>query len=415
MNHSEINKYVNRLSQDPDPKYLHKIKINLWGEVLLLLNKQVRKRLLKHITDDEFIEACRYLSPDEITDLLQSVPKKRQDILLKRLQKDIRDKVEFLLRFDPDSAAGLMSLDYVEIPVDSTFSEVSERIKIHEKRTGKIPVVLVVDNGYLKGELPVSSLVFHEPNEKIGGYIIHVPVIKYNANREQMLNLFRRHKHNKVVVLDEDNSIIGVIYSDDLLRFLGELSTNSLYEFAGVSEEEDVLDSPVSKVKNRYKWLLINLGTEFLAASVVALFQKTIQAYVLLAVYMPIVAGMGGNAGTQTLAVMVRGMAQGRVRDDTWKRIFRNEMIAGLLNGGITGLVVGMVAWVLTHDIRLSVVIGLALIINLLVAGLSGTLIPLILKRMGKDPASSATVFITTATDVFGFLAFLGLATIVLG
>ena len=205
-----------------------------------------------------------------------------------------------------------------------------------------------------------------------------------------------------------------MIYSDDILQIIGKETARNLRHFAGVSEEEDVFDPILTKVKNRYRWLIINLGTAFLAAAVVGLFEKTIAVFTLLAVYMPIVAGMGGNAGTQTLAVMVRGIALNEIRWKNAKKAIVNEMGAGGINGIINGILVACVAILLNKSPLLGFIVAVAMVLNLIIAGFFGAVVPLIMKRMGKDPASSATIFITTATDVFGFFAFLGLATILL-
>jgi len=189
---------------------------------------------------------------------------------------------------------------------------------------------------------------------------------------------------------------------------------NHYINFAGVSKEEQVQDGPLTKVEFRYKWLIINLGTAFLAAFVVKMFDPTISKYVLLAVYMPVVAGMGGNAATQTLAVLVRGIAFNQINlSNAWKTI-RNEVISGFINGIITGILAGAIVMLLDGNITLAIIIAVAMVMNLIVAGFFGAIVPLIMKKLGKDPASSATIFITTATDVFGFLAFLGLATLFL-
>ena len=200
-----------------------------------------------------------------------------------------------------------------------------------------------------------------------------------------------------------------------MLQLVEKEQGSSLYNFAGIKQEESVTDTAKNKVRNRYRWLIINLGTAFLAAFTVSLFSNTLDKYVLLAIYMPIVAGMGGNAATQTLAVQVRGISLRQIDlSNAWMSL-RNELGAGLVNGIINGIIVFTVVMVVNHDFKIAMVLGLAMIINLLVASTFGTLVPLIMKRLGKDPATSATIFITTATDILGFLAFLGLATIVLG
>ncbi len=366
------------------------------------------------LDDRELIDIIDYLDPDEATDLLQSVGVKRSKKLLRKLGREIREKVEFLLKFDPRTAAGLMSLDYVEVNKDISFEQLSEKIEKHEKRTGKFPTVLIVENGFLAGELPAYTLAVAKRKEKISKYIKKIPSIKYNKSEAEIAAIFKKHTHNKIAVLDKDESILGIIYSDDILKLIEKQSLNHLREFAGVSEEEDVLDSALVKVKNRYKWLIINLATAFLAASVVGLFQETISTFVLLAVYMPIVAGMGGNAGIQTLAVVVRGLALKEIELKTGKRVILNEILAGGINGVINGVIVAAVAILWNKNPMFGLIIGLAMIINLIIAGFFGAITPLVMKKLGKDPASSATIFITTATDVFGFFAFLGLAAIML-
>jgi len=189
---------------------------------------------------------------------------------------------------------------------------------------------------------------------------------------------------------------------------------SSLYGFAGVRAEESVFDNAGRKIKHRYKWLMINLGTAFLASTIVSLFDETISKYVLLAVYMPVVAGMGGNAGTQTLAVLVRGISMNQITLKTMWRTLKNELGSGFVNGAINGAIITGIVFLKDGDWRIGLILALAMSVNLVIAGFFGTIVPLVMKRLGKDPASSATVFITTATDIFGFLTFLGLATLIL-
>ncbi|MCD6109208.1 magnesium transporter [bacterium] len=388
---------------------------NSRGFVLLGLPNAIQRELMKKLNNKEIVQLGDYLDPDEVTDLLQRIPKKRRRRLLKKLGRDIKKKVEFLLKFDSRTAAGLMSLDYIEIRKNKTFEDLSKIIRKHEKRTGKIPTILVVEEGFLVGELPFYTLAISKRNEKINKYIAKVPSVKYDMDENGVISLFKKNPHNKIIVLDSDYSILGVIYSDDILKFIENQSANNLRDFAGISDEEDVLDSAFIKVKNRYKWLIVNLGTAFFAAMIVSLFKETISAFVLLAVYMPIVAGMGGNAGTQTLAVMVRGLALKEVNSKTAKKVILNEVIAGGVNGIINGLLVAGIAVLWNKSPVLGLIIGLAMVINLIIAGFFGAVIPIFMKKMGKDPASSATIFITTATDVFGFFVFLQLATIMYG
>jgi magnesium transporter len=292
---------------------------------------------------------------------------------------------------------------------------VAKKFKLHEKRTGRLPVILATKEQRLAGFLPGHELGFVRTNEKIAKYVKRLPTVHHSASQDDVMDIFRSHPHNKVAVLDDENNVIGIIYSDDVLKLMQEQESSSLYDFAGVSAEEGVADSAKRKVKFRYKWLIINLATAFLAAFVVGQFQETISQYVLLAVYMPIVAGMGGNAATQTLAVMVRGIAMRQIGDiKTALKTLKNEAGAGMINGLINGFLVAFIVLLKDHDPAIALILALAMVINLLVAAVFGTIVPLIMSKLHKDPAASATIFITTATDVLGFLAFLGLATVIL-
>lgn len=384
------------------------------ARVILLLGRLIKKDILTHIPEEDLVDILETVDPDDATDLLQLLgPHKRQKTL-ERLSQEMRDTVSTLLQFDSDTAAGLMNVDYIQVETEDNIATVAKKFKLHEKRTGRLPVILVMDGERLAGFLPGHELGFARTSEKIGKYVKHIPTIRHHATHEEVSELFRSHPHNKVAVLDDNNSVIGIIYSDDVLRLLQEQESSSLYDFAGVSAEENVADSARRKVKFRYKWLIINLATAFLAAFTVGLFEDTLSKYVLLAVYMPIVAGMGGNAATQTLAVVVRGIALKQIDLKTAYRTLKNEVEAGLVNGIINGFLVAFIVFFKDNEPAIALVLALAMVINLFVAALFGTIVPLIMSRLHKDPAASATIFITTATDVLGFLAFLGLATLIL-
>lgn len=391
-----------------------KIPVNLQGFLLLDLSKYFQDKILNKLSDEEIIKLLRYLGPDRAVTLLRVLDKKRRrEKIIKLLKGEIKLKVEFLLKFNPQTAAGLMNLNYIEVEKDSTVGEVTKLVQEYERKTKRFPEILVVESGYLLGELEAQSL-FSDSNNKIEKYIQKTPSVLFNKEEKEVLDLFRKNPHKQIVVLAEDKSIIGIIYSDDILKLINQEVGKDLSSFAGISEREEVNDPFLVKVKNRYKWLIINLGTAFLAAFVVSLFEETISAFVLLAVYMPIVAGMGGNAGNQTLAVMVRGLALRKVKLKTVKKVVLNEVIAGAINGLIMGVIVALVASFFNQNSLLGLIVGVAMVINLVIAGFFGAVIPLLMRKLGKDPASSATIFITTATDVFGFFVFLGLATILL-
>ena len=390
------------------------LSLNEQADLIHMLSKQVRKNVLSNLSEPELIALLEKVDPDEATDLLQLVGPKKRGHIMEELSQNLKDTLGTLLEFDPNTAAGLMTLDYIQVDPETDIATVSQKAKLHENRTGRLPIVLVIENGRLLGSVPGHRLVFGNPIEKVSVHVRKTPTITYTASHTAVLDQFRAHPHDKVVVLNDDKAVLGIIYSDDVLQLMHEQESASLYDFAGISDEESVMDSTRRKVRFRYKWLIINLFTAFLAAFTVGLFEATLTKYVLLAVYMPIVAGMGGNAATQTLALVVRGISLKQIDLKTAGRTLRNEMSAGFINGLINGVIVSVVVIAKDGDYRIAIVLALAMVINLFVAGFFGTLIPLIMHKLKKDPATSATVFITTATDVLGFVAFLGLATIIL-
>ena len=383
-------------------------------ELMRALTKPVRREILMHIPDQDMVDILQAVSPDEATDMLQLVTKHRREKALQLMSVEVKDSLSTLLEFDPETAAGLMTLDYIQAETHENISNVATKFKEHEKRTGRPPVILALKEGKLAGFLPGHELGFAHQNELIGKLIKRIPTISYAAPHGDVVRMFKLHPHGKVAVLNDAGDVIGIIYSDKVLKLLQDRESSSLYDFAGIRQEESVTDSARRKAQNRYRWLIINLGTAFLAAGTVGLFEDTLQKYVLLAIYMPIVAGMGGNAATQTLAVLVRGIALKQIElRSAWKTL-RNELGAGLINGVINGVLVAAVVLIFNHDFKIAIILAMAMVINLLVAAFFGTLVPLIMSKLGKDPAASATIFITTATDVLGFLVFLGLASAIL-
>ncbi len=387
---------------------------NQQATVLLRLSKNVQSQLIMALKKEDVLPILEHLDPDDATDIMQVLPKRKQKELLTEMTEGLQNTLSILLEFDPKTAAGLMSLNYIQVDAEEKFETVAEKISTHEQRTGKLPVVLILEEGKLIGFLPIKNLVFAKPGDKARKFIKKIATIRYNANSESVINKFLENPHQKITVLGENGNILGIIYSDDVLRLLREKEASNLYDFAGVNNEETVFGSIKQKVRFRYKWLMINLATAFMASFAVSLFDDTISKNVLLAVYMPIIAGMGGNSATQTLAVLVRGIALKQVELTTAIPILKKELGAALINGVINGLLVAIIVLLLNRDLKIALILGMAMISNLLVGGFFGTMVPLLISKLKKDPATSATVFISTATDVLGFIVFLGLASILL-
>jgi magnesium transporter len=383
-------------------------------QVLYELSRHVQFELMTELTDIEVADVIKQFDADDATDILQILPKLRRQAILGLLPKELAATIAILLQYEPDTAAGMMSVDYITVDENAAMSTLTTTISSYEKRTGKLPTILVLREGKLCGYLPGSKLLFARTGKKVKYFTKRVPTILSTEDYEGVIAHFHEHPLSKSVVVDQNKSILGVIYADDVLDFMQEQQDSSLYDFAGVDDEETVFDSIKKKVLSRYKWLIFNLGTAFLASSVVRLFDDTISTFVVLAAYMPIVAGMGGNAATQTFAVTVRGITLEQITLKSCLPTLKREMIAAGINGLIIGVLVAGIVYLINRDIRISLILATAMITNLLVASAFGTVVPLIMKKLGKDPATSATIFITTATDVLGFTAFLGLAKLVL-
>lgn len=385
------------------------------AEVVLFLSKASKQEILPSLSDKQISKFLAFNDEDDAADVLQFIDNHREKIILRDLARHKRAKIKKVLPFHPKTAGGLMDLNYILIKEDFTLHDVAQKIERHIKREQRIPLVLVGNKaGKVFGYIPYKNLILRHPRESIFKIVKHLPLISQHAEQEKVLKEAIRKKSDAIGVVDEEEKIIGIIHLNDLIHIIENQSSKDLYKFAGVNREEDMDDKVRVKVKRRYKWLVINLATAFLAAAVVAIFENTIAKFAILAVYMPIIAGEGGNAGTQALAVVVRGLASGETTLREAKKVIRRETTAGLINGLIVGTITSATAILFNASPLFGVIVGLAMVINLFVAGLFGASIPFILKRLNIDPATASSIFVTTATDVFGFFALLGLGALLL-
>ncbi|GIW63580.1 MAG: hypothetical protein KatS3mg091_382 [Patescibacteria group bacterium] len=308
-NNYSLSDLIKIISSDQNRfEVFNQLNDNLQAEVLSKLNKKIQKQIIKKLSDDQLYEIFKSLDPVILYDFIKFLDAGRRNKVLSRFDNHIQKSLKMLNKLSKDSAIGLMSFDYIQVNVNDRIADVSDRIKLHEKRTGKIPVIFVMDKGKLKGYLPIDKLVLAHPKKSVFFFMKKIITIKPHTPAEKIIRYFKNFPHSKAAVVDETGDILGVIYADDILDYIIKKDSITLYNLAGVDNEESVLDSALTKVRYRYKWLILNLATAFLAAFTVKLFDNVISKYVLLAVYMPIVAGMGGNSATQTLAVIVRAL-----------------------------------------------------------------------------------------------------------
>jgi magnesium transporter len=356
-----------------------------------------------------------HLDMQQSQHILARIPdSKKREKVVDRLKGEVKEKMDYFLRFHPKATMSLINFNYLFLSGTTTIKQAAEAIDEHYEETARYPEVLVHDNGELIGEVKLSSIVKERNTATLKKYVQPVSVMTYQAEVNQIIDTLVSTNSKKLVILDHDTSVLGIVYADAAKLLFGHMPAESLYDFAGVDDSEKPFDSVYKKVNNRYKWLILNLATSFLAGSVVLSFQDTLDTLTILAVYIPIIAGMGGNAATQSFAIMVRGITLGTVSLKNAKPALIREFFAGALNGVIIGSIVALISAIWNGNPLLGLVVGLALIGAHIVAATAGSLIPLIMKHLGKDPASTSTIFITTATDVLGIFFLLGLATLIL-
>ncbi len=379
------------------------------------LSSYIQHLILKELDIDEITNMVDNLDMQQAEQVLARIPnhalRKR---VVKQLKGDVREKMDFFLRFHPQATLSLVNFNYLLLPSTLTIGDAATLIDQHYDETGKYPEILVHERGELVGEVPFASMVRERNSNTLGKYIQAIPTVEYQADIPKVIEALTAAKSKKIVILDSDRSVLGVVYGESVRPLFSTLHGNSLYDFTGVTETEQPFDPVMRKVTSRYRWLVLNLATCFLAGSVVLSFQNTIDQVTILSVYIPIIAGMGGNAAAQSFAIMVRGLTLGTITLKTAWPAIRREVAAGLVNGLIIGTIVAFISTIWNKDIMLGVSVGLALVGAHVIAPLAGASIPLLMKRLGKDPASTSSIFITTFTDVGGLLLLLGFATLIL-
>ncbi|MCC7305764.1 MAG: magnesium transporter [Alphaproteobacteria bacterium] len=385
-------------------------------QVFAEMDYELRRIALSALSAAQVATLVSRLESDDALDMIIMLDEDFRKDIIRKLSAKMRLALEEGLSFPEESAGRLMQREFVAIPQFWTVGKTLDYLReAADDLPGEFFDIFVITPTYnIAGHIPLSRLVSARRSTKIET-LSHeqTHIIPAAMDQEEVALIFRRDNITSAPVVDENNRLIGVITIDDVIDVIDEEAQEDLLRMAGV-DSGDLYRAALSTSEIRFRWLFINLLTAFLAAGVVAMFSTTIDRIVALAVLMPIVAGMGGNAGTQTLAVVVRALATRELsRSNAWRIIWK-ETIVGLLNGVAFAIITGFAAGFWFHDAMLGTVIGLAMIVNLVVAGFFGVCIPIILNRYGSDPAVSSTVFLTTVTDVVGFFAFLGLAALML-
>ena len=345
--------------------------------------------------------------------LLGSVDEASRQSLLAALDAGLARELQDIMSYPEGSAGRLMQPRAASIPAHLTVRQVLNRLRQIPARETAV-LVVTDDSGKLHGLIDLADVVHADPGTRLEDLLHITTPVRVNAltPREEIVDLFSSNRLRLLPVVDLDDRLLGVIRQSTVIKAAQEEASSDMQAMVGVSRDERALSSPLFAMRKRLPWLNINLLTAFLAAAVVGLFENTIAQFTALAVLLPVVAGQSGNTGAQALAVIMRGLALREIQVRHWQRVLLKEILAGALNGIAIAMVTGLGVLLWSKSVGLAAVIGVAMIISMALAGLSGAAIPLLLTRLGQDPAQSASILLTTVTDVVGFLSFLGLATL---
>ncbi len=399
-------------------------RLVVWGliaqeeypDVLSYLHDEVRLSIIDEMEPDHFIAAAQEMNPEDLVYVLDTLPVEVGDSIIEQLEDDYRQRLEIVRSFEEGSAGRLMNSDVISVRDDITIAVVLRYLRLHPELPTHTDALMVVneENQYL-GKLIISHVLTAQP-EVIVSELMQAGIDKVLAtdSEHDILIQFDRRDLISVAVVDEQNTLLGRITIDNVVDLIRTEAEHAMMKSAGLDEEEDLFSPMVPSAKRRGLWLGINLVTVFLAAWVIGQFEAVLAKFVALAVLMPVVASMGGIAGSQTLTLTIRGLALDQIAHSNVRWLIIKEMGVGALNGMVWSLVVALVAFLWFQDIGIAVILAVAMILNLLFAAISGISIPLLLKRIGIDPALSGAVILTTVTDIIGFLSFLGLASLFL-
>ncbi|MBA3902413.1 MAG: magnesium transporter [Rhodocyclaceae bacterium] len=392
------------------------VKTERDGDILLEVSDAVRETLIEAMDSHELVAAAEQLDTDEIADLAPDLPNEVMRDVFRALSVEEREQLREAMSYDEDSVGALMDFEAVTVREDVTLEVVLRYLRRFDELPDHTDQLFVVDrDGRLQGALPLNLLLVTDPDEMVSNIMVAEPLtLEPDDKAEVAAQAFERYDLVSAPVVDKQNRLVGRVTVNAVVDYIREESESERLSQAGLREEEDIFASVWDSVRNRWAWLAVNLVTAFIASRVIGAFEGSIEKLVALAALMPIVAGIGGNSGNQTITMIVRALALGQIQADNARRLFRKEIGVAMLNGLIWGGMLGLVAWGLYRSIPLGLVMTAAMTLNLMLAAVVGVAVPMTMQKLGRDPAVGASVMITAVTDSGGFFIFLGLATLFL-
>ena len=410
---SDVANLIENLSYDTRVKLIEIESFNIAPEIFIELNESIQGEVLKLLSINSIANIIKRLESDDAVSILENIEIEKKNLILDKLPPKDRFLLEEGLSYPEDSAARIMQREFTAIPSDWTVGQTIDYLRESNDLPQEFLEIFIVDNDFKPIGIVPSSRVLRTPREfKMNSIMREMPVlISVNMDKEEVGHTFENYNLVSAGVVNKNNKLVGMITADDVVTVVQEEAEEDVLRLAGVGDEE-ITDTVFVKTKRRFNWLLINLATALLASWVISIFGAEIEKVVALAFLMPIVASMGGNAGMQTLAVTIRAIATKELSSSNINQIIGKEFFIGVLNGIIFAVITAVVVHLWFKQIDLSIIIAASMVLNMIVAGLFGILIPVTLKKMNIDPALASSVFVTTVTDIIGFLSFLGIGSL---
>jgi len=401
---------IENLSPENRSKLIELEGFNIDPEIFVELNESIQTEIFLLLSVESIASLLKKLESDNALKILENLDKSKKETVLNRLPPKDRFLLEEGLSYPEDTAARIMQREFTAIPSNWSVGQTIDYLRENKDLPEEFLEIFIVDSDFKPiGTVPSSKVLRTARETKMDSIMREMQVlIPVNMDQEEVGHTFENYNLTSAGVVDKNNKLVGMITSDDILTVVKEEAEEDVLRLAGVGDEE-ITDSILKKTKRRFNWLLLNLFTALLATWVISKFGATIEQMVALAFLMPIVASMGGNAGMQTLAVTIRAIATKQISSGNFNQIVGKEFIIGILNGIIFAIITGLIVLLWFKDINLTILIAISMILNMMVAGLFGILVPVSLKKLKIDPAIASSVFVTTITDVIGFLSFLGI------
>ena len=406
---------IEHLDQNDRESLIKLNNFNIDPEVFIELNESVQSEIIAYLSPDTIVRLLKNLESDDAITILENVDEKDKNTILSSLPPKDRFALLESLSYPEDTAARIMQREFTAIPSNWSVGQTIDYLRENKDLPEEFLEIFIIDEGFKPiGTVPSSKVLTTSRETKMLSIMSESQLlIPVDMDKEEVGNVFENYNLNSAAVVDKSSKLVGMIMYDDVLTVLKEEAEEDALRLAGVGDEE-ITDGVFKKTRRRFNWLLLNLFTAFLATWVISLFGATIEQMVVLAFLMPIVASMGGNAGMQTLAVTVRTLATNDLTKNNFSQNILKEFNIGILNGIIFALISAFVVQIWFQDSLLSLIISISMIVTMIVAGLFGILVPITLKKMDIDPAIASSVFVTTITDVIGFVSFLGVSAYIL-